>query len=196
MLARYPLFEIPTALSEETLRFILTQKEFSANSKEQLRVKLAQYPVDMGLILSVQDCLASRFKRVLSQKWYGRIVKEVERVVDLEFKDNKGPYSSGTASQGEGVVTRRAQIYPPLSKFFTFLNIYMERQIFDKMKESMEAFRQFVIQFLARQGSITAQEQFKALGLDAVSYRIQPRPLTEVKVQIVKKKAEAPPAKE
>jgi hypothetical protein len=127
VLARYPLFEIPTAVGEETLRFILTQKEFSASSKEQLRVKLAQYPVDMGLILSVQDCLASRFKRVLAQKWYGRIVKEVERVVDLEFKDNKGPYSSSTASQGEGVVTRRAQIYPPLSKFFTFLNIYMER---------------------------------------------------------------------
>lgn len=31
------------------------------------------------------------------------------------------------------------------------------------------------------------------LGLDSVIYRVQPRPLAEIKVQIVKKKVEAPP---
>lgn len=68
-------------------------------------------------------------------------------MVDVEFKEHKAPYAPNSASKVEAVVTRRAQIYPRLSRFFTFLNIYMERQIFDKMKESMERFLQFIIQF-------------------------------------------------
>jgi len=35
-------------------------------------------------------------------------------------------------------------------KFFTFINIYMERMLFDKMKDSMEKFLMFLLQFMAR----------------------------------------------
>ena len=103
-------------------------------------------------------------------------------MIDSQFQDKKQPYNQSKGAFGNGVVTKREHIYPPLSNFFTFLNIYMERQVFDKMKESMETFRLFIIQFLARQTDITAQDQFRELGLDKISYKIQPRPLTEVKV--------------
>lgn len=66
VLAKYPLFELPSALGEDTLGYILSQKDFAANTKQSLRARLAEHPVDMGLVLSIQDCLAARFKRVLA----------------------------------------------------------------------------------------------------------------------------------
>ena len=41
----YPLFELPTELNDETLGYLLSQKEFAANTKKSLRAKLARYPV-------------------------------------------------------------------------------------------------------------------------------------------------------
>ena len=49
----YPLFELPTRLNEETLGYLLSQKEFAANTKSSLQEKLAKYPVQMTLIQQI-----------------------------------------------------------------------------------------------------------------------------------------------
>ena len=46
----YPLFELPTELDDETLNYLLCQKEFARNTKSELKEQLAQYPVQMPYI--------------------------------------------------------------------------------------------------------------------------------------------------
>lgn len=58
--------------------------------------------------------------------------------------------SASTKPESKKIIKRKSQIEPFLMKFFTFINIYMERMLFDKMKESMEKFLKFLLQFMAR----------------------------------------------
>lgn len=67
-------------------------------------------------------------------------------------------------------------------KFFTFINIYMERMLFDKMKDSMEKFLMFLLQFMARQSGFNQQSAFKALDLDAVTYSCEQAAMSKIKV--------------
>lgn len=46
----YPLFELPTELNDETLGYLLSQKDFAGNTKKGLQAKLARYPVQMSYI--------------------------------------------------------------------------------------------------------------------------------------------------
>lgn len=43
----YPLFELPTELTDDSLNYLLSQKEFASNTKASLKQELAQYPVQM-----------------------------------------------------------------------------------------------------------------------------------------------------
>ena len=45
IISAHPLFELPTELNDETLGYLLSQKEFAANTRKTMREKLAKYPV-------------------------------------------------------------------------------------------------------------------------------------------------------
>ena len=60
------------------------------------------------------------------------------------------------------------QVDPYLMRFFTLMNIYLERMLLDKMKESMEKYRRFVLQFMARQDNFTNKPDFHTVGLGGV----------------------------
>ena len=94
----------------------------------------------MGFIHQVQNLLAKRFKNQLHSKWLEIIVQKTEKVIQSAFKEEKS----------KKVVKMKSQINPFLVKFFTFINIYMERMLFDKMKASMQKFLKFLLQFMAR----------------------------------------------
>ena len=55
-----------------------------------------------------------------------------------------------------------------MMRFFTLMNIYLERMLLDKMKESMEKYRRFVLQFMARQDNFTNKPDFHTVGLGGV----------------------------
>ena len=55
-------------------------------------------------------------------------------------------------------------------RFFTLMNIYLERMLLDKMKESMEKNRRFVLQFMARQDKFTSKPDFARVGLEGVEF--------------------------
>lgn len=91
---------------------------------------------------------------MLHQKWFDKIVKEVEFCIDGEFPKYRTPYvseiDSFERSTSGGVVTQIGEIDPFLFRFLTFMNIYIERQLLDKVKESMEEYLRFILQFMAR----------------------------------------------
>ena len=67
-------------------------------------------------------------------------------------------------------------------KFFTFLDIYLERVLLNKMKESMEKYLKFILQFVARSSRFQEMEDYAAVGLDEVAFSAQGAPLTEIKL--------------
>jgi hypothetical protein len=71
------------------------------------------------------------------------IVKKIEHMISSV--DDYRIVGSCPGSETIKVVKRKNQIEPFLMKFFTFINIYMERMLFDKMKESMVKFREFLL---------------------------------------------------
>lgn len=114
-----------------------------------MRAKLSQFPVSISYIHEVQNCLATRFKSHLHNKWLELIVQKTENVIKSEFAGG-AIVNESSKSEKKKIVTSKSQIKPFLIKFFTCINIYMERMLFDKMKTSMEKFLKFLLQFMAR----------------------------------------------
>ena len=52
------------------------------------------------------------------------------------------------------------------------------------MKESMEKYLRFILQFMARQSNFADKKEFKTIGLNEITYRLNNSPMTEIKVQI------------
>jgi hypothetical protein len=73
-------------------------------------------------------------------------------------------------------------------KFFRFIDIYLERVLLDKMKESLSKYLKFILQFMARQASFSINQEFVNLGLDEIEYKSRESPLTIIEVRLVKKK--------
>jgi hypothetical protein len=71
-------------------------------------------------------------------------------------------------------------------KFFTFLNIFLERVLLDKMKESMEKYLVFLLRFMCRLPKFSDTNEFKALRLHEWQYKIYASPMTEIKVKVQK----------
>ena len=63
------------------------------------------------------------------------------------------------------------------------MNIYLERMLFDKMKESMRRYQQFLLQFMLRKSEFC---ESAALALDSFAVKIREKPLTEIKVKVVR----------
>lgn len=63
-----------------------------------------------------------------------KIAQSVERLIVRPKIRGQGPQ-----------ITQRKQISSQEQRFFRFMNIYLERMIFDKMRESMEKYLQFLI---------------------------------------------------
>ena len=150
----------------------------------------------------------SRFKNVLHNKWLESIVRAVERMVVDQFDilDIPPPVPSIHGNNPKTqmmqaikktikgkLIKLPGQIKPYLMRFFTFINIYMERIIFDKMNESMKKYLSLILMFMARQESIVSHKEFTKLKLDQIVYSIETSPMANIKVQIVKK---APKPKE
>ena len=92
--------------------------------------------------------MAKRFQNQLHNKWLELIVQKIENMI-VSAADSRLSRAS-TKSESKKIVKRKSQIDPFLMKFFTFINIYMERMLFDKMKDSMQKFLMFLLQFMAR----------------------------------------------
>ena len=67
-------------------------------------------------------------------------------------------------------------------RFFRFIDIYLERILLDKMKESLEKYLKFILQFMARQANFSINPEFVNLGLDEIQYKSRDSPLTIIKV--------------
>jgi len=68
------------------------------------------------------------------------------------------------------------------------MNIYLERMLFDKMKESMQKYQQFLLQFMLRKSEFCASG---TIALDRFAVKIREKPLTEIKVKVVRYRTEA-----
>ena len=117
-----------------------------------------------------------------------KIVQKVEAVIWVVFKD--GDEAKPKTKRKEKVIKSTSQINPYLMRFFTFMNIYLERMLLDKMKESMEKYLRFLLQFMARTSNFTEKDEFKAIGLDEIPVRIQSSPMTQIEVRVSKRKVE------
>jgi len=117
-----------------------------------------------------------------------KIVQKVEAVIELLFKDKdehqERDEPKSKTKRKDKVIKSTSQINPYLMRFFTFLNIYLERMLLDKMKESMEKYLKFILQFMARQKKVVEDKEFKTISLDEITYRLQNSPMTEIKVRI------------
>jgi hypothetical protein len=139
IILKFPLFELPTELSDDSLTYVLSQPDFAQFNKRQLRQKLSKFPVEMAYISKIQALLTQRFENMLHNKWLESIVKAIERVMREDF-----------ASESQKLVRSSDQINPYLLRFLTFADIYLERIIFDKMKAAMQKYLKFVLNFAAR----------------------------------------------
>ena len=83
-----------------------------------------------------------------------KIVQKVEGMIKVQFKDDQFVSKSKTKRKDK-VIKSTSQINPYLVRFFTFMDIYLERMLLDKMKESMEKYLRFILQFMARQEGFT-----------------------------------------
>lgn len=52
-LSKHLLFENPSELKDATVSYLLSKKEFAANTKQGFKAKLSGYPVEMNLVLSI-----------------------------------------------------------------------------------------------------------------------------------------------
>ena len=83
---KYPLFELPTELTKETISYMLSQKEFTKMTAKELQEKLRKFPIDMELVRQIQVQLTTRFKNILQHKWVEPIIQAVEKVIKDEFE--------------------------------------------------------------------------------------------------------------
>lgn len=130
----------------------------------------------MDYILDTQKLIASRFKGLLVSKWAYKIAFVIEKMIS---DSKKGAKSLNTVSDV-------SQIPDSLLRFFKQINTYMERQIFDKMKESMRNFMKFLLQFTMRFEYFTQSPKFIELDLDSVLAKPEIVSLTNIKVKISK----------
>jgi len=142
----------------------------------------------MNNIVQIQDVLTKRFRDLLRSGWLEKIVQKVEAAISVVFKD--ADEVKPKAKRKGKVIKSTSQINPYLMRFFTFMNIYLERMLLDKMKESMEKYLRFLLQFMARTSNFTEKEEFKQIGLDEITVRIQNSPMTEIEVRVSKRKVE------
>lgn len=80
-----------------------------------------------------------------------------------------------------------------MQKFLRVLNIFLERMLFDKMRESMVKYLVFLLQFMLRESALANHPHFLKLNLDAYSVKIRNKPLTEIKVKVNRTKLEVTP---
>jgi hypothetical protein len=76
----HSLFDSPVELSDDTLSYLLSQKQFKHfSSLKSLKEAVRQYPVELPKVQVIWDLMAHRFKRILETKWADAIAKRIEQ---------------------------------------------------------------------------------------------------------------------
>ena len=151
IVVKTPIFEFP--ISQNLIMYVLSQEEFKGKSVDKYKIKLRGFPISMQNLLKCQRILARRFKETLEVRWTENIAKKVERIVDKEFDENSREIS-------------RKTLNPYVLKLFELIRLFQEKNMYDKLQQTLESYLSFLLQFAMREEDFRKSSAYKMYDFD------------------------------
>lgn len=116
------------------LVYLTTQEEFAGKEIDELKTRLTVFPVQMHHFVKCQKVIARRFKETLEGRWTENVARKVEGIIDKEFKVDNGLKE-----------IFKSQLNPYLLKLFELIRLYQEKNLLDKLTDTMESYVKFLL---------------------------------------------------